>query len=240
MTKDVGLKIIIVLLAVMVVSLTAALIIMNSEDKDVGNDTTVTEKPSDKDTTASDTESTDTTTPDTTEPDTTESSEPDESTSPSETTPPAQTTPPESTTPPETTEPEETAEPSGPNAPEGFERSKSFRSSTGTSLNVRADVKAFERDGRAYVKVELYLEHYSISIGAKSGQLSLGETTVKFKTSPISQSENVKTSTLLYSYESEIQYGETVSVAAEIDFVSVNYSGKALGVVALDGILVAE
>ena len=42
-----------------------------------------------------------------------------------------------------------------------------IKSNTGVSVNLRADVTAYTLDGKTYLTVELYLEHYSISLKSR-------------------------------------------------------------------------
>ena len=84
------------------------------------------------------------------------------------------------------------------------------------SLNLRADVTAYEENGKVYLKVDLYLEHYSINVKSKNGVITVGDNEITFKTSAIKVDENKKTTTLLASEIFEVTYGETVNIKADL------------------------
>ncbi len=241
MKIDVAVKIIIVLLVIMIVSLAAALIIINKDEKPDSDVTTESQK---ADTTESDTTKGDTTAPESTTPD--ESDPPVSSTEPNTTTKPTETEPP--TTEPPTTEPPVTEPPvteppvTEPpvDIPSDLLVEKSFYSDTGKSIALRADVKAYEKDGKVCLRVDLYLEHYSISIKSKAGTLFIGDKELDFTSDPISYDDNkTKGKTLLYSYETEVEYEETVSVAAELD-IRMTYGGTKYDTISLDGTVTVE
>lgn len=222
MKIDVAVKFIIVLLVIMIVSLAAALIIMNN-----GNDGEKETKPT-----------VTTTAADTTKPDTTttpnQTTTPDATTTPEVTTTPEQTTTPEVTTTPEATlAPDETEPPV--NTPDEVILTKSILSNTGVKLNLRADVTAFNKDGKTYLTVELYLEHYSIGINARyNNLLVIDGVEYEFSTKKISQEDNVKGETLIYAKTVEVELGDTVSVEATFNS-KMTYSG-----VKLDSITLAD
>jgi hypothetical protein len=118
-------------------------------------------------------------------------------------------TEPVTTTPPETDPPLV-----GPEAPEGFSLTKKYETESGTKLNVRAVCNAVRNDnGSVSLTVEVYLIHYSLGMGARNGcRLTINENTVKFSTEKISQTENKKTTTLLFSHTETVPYGEIVDV----------------------------
>lgn len=228
MKVDVAVKFIIVLLVIMIISLTAALIIMKNDDKG-GSETTPAVT---------------TTAPDTTNPNTTttpsQTTTPEATTTPEETTTPEQTTAPDvTTTPEETTAPDVTTAPDEvdpPKIPDGLLIEKSFKSDTGTTLNIRADVTAYEKDGKVYLRVDVYLESYTITLSrAKYGTLTIGGKTFDFKLDPLSVENNKKiVSTLLYSDEAEVTYGETVNIKADFA-VNMTYSKIPLKTITAEG-----
>ncbi|MBO5039571.1 MAG: DUF2909 domain-containing protein [Clostridia bacterium] len=222
MKIDAAVKFIIVLLVIMIVSLGAALLIMNNgDDGDKEKNPSVT-------TTAGDTTNPDSTSPDTTNPDTTT---PDQSTTPGTTTTPDVTTTPEVTTDPDVTTGPDEIDP--PVTPDKLLIEKSFKSDTGVALNLRADVTAYEQNGKAYLTVELYLEHYSISLkGRYDNVLTVDGEEYKFSTDAIKQEENQKGQTLLYTKTIEVESGDTVSVEAVFNS-KVTYSGVKLDTIEL-------
>ena len=216
MKIDAAVKFIIVLLVIMIVSLGAALLIMNN-----GDDGDKEKKPS-VTTTVNDTTKPDSTAPDTTKPDTTT---PDQSTTPGTTTTPEVTTDPDVTTGPDEIDP--------PVTPDKLLIEKSFKSDTGVALNLRADVTAYEQNGKAYLTVELYLEHYSISLkGRYDNVLTVDGEEYKFSTNAIKQEENKKGQTLLYTKTIEVESGDTVSVEAVFNS-KVTYGGVKLDTIEL-------
>ncbi len=225
MKIDVAVKVIIALLIIMIISLAAALIIMNNKDDGGKTTTAVT-------TTAGDTTDPDsTTTPQNT-------TTPDNTTTPNQTTTPDQTTTPEvTTTPDQTTTPDNTTSPdeTDPDIPDGLLLEKSIKSDTGIALNLRADVSAYEQDGKVYLTVSLYLEHYSISINAKyDNSLVIGGEEFKFSTDAIKQEENTKSQTLLCTETVEVEHGDTVSIEASFNS-KLTYSGVKLDNIELAG-----
>ena len=223
MRVDAAVKFIIVLLVIMIVSLATALIILNNDDGEKETTPAVTTKaPS-------------TTKPDTTAPETTTSGEtttPEVTTTPEITTTPNVTTTPGTTTEPDVTEPD--VVPPSPDVPNGLSVEKSFRSNTGVSLNIRADVKAYEKDGKAYVRVDVYLEHYSITIKARNGVITVGNKEITFKTDALNVSLDEKTETLLATKEIEVEYGESVKVKVDLES-NVTYAGKKLDRIVAEG-----
>ncbi len=218
MRNDIALKVIIVLLIIMIISLTSALVITNDNDEEKTPPTVTTTV---GDTTKPDT----TTTPDNT-------TTPSQTTTPDVTTPPSQTTTPEQTTTPDnTTAPDET----DPDIPDGLLLEKSIRSDTGVAINLRADISAFGQDGRVYLTVNLYLEHYSIGINGRSDNiLVIGGEEFKFSTDPIRQEANTKSETLLCTKTIEVEYGDTVSIEATFNS-NLTYSGVRLNTIDLSG-----
>ena len=140
--------------------------------------------------------------------------------------PPAQTTdtPPTGTgTPPAgtgTKEPDTTA-PSGGTVPDGFRLKKSFSSGTGTSLNIRADVRG-EKDaatGKVKVTVLLYLDYRSLYLGGrKNCRLSLGDVSEVFTVPGIHEDSAEEHSQFIASVERLCDYGEKLSLYAKVPF----------------------
>ncbi len=204
MKIDVAVKFIIVLLVIMIVSLSVALIILNNDDGEKETKPAVTTKA-----------------PLTTKPDTT----------PEETTTPETTTTPKTTEKPDTTEPDQV---DPPVVPDGLSVEKSFRSNTGVSLNLRADVKAFEKNGKAYIRVDVYLEHYSINANPRKGTIVIGDEKFSFVTGSLIDSSTQKTETLLVSKEAEVGYGEVVDIKVDLES-NITYGGKMLEHIVAEG-----
>ena len=158
---------------------------------------------------------------------------PDVTTTPEITTTPEVTTTPEETTAPDTTTAPDEIDP--PKAPDNVLVKKSLKSDTGVSLNLRADVTAFSEDGKAFITAHIYLEHYSIGINARYDNiLVIDGVEYKFSTKKLSQSENVKGETLLYSKTVEVEYGKTVSIEATFN-IKMTYGGVKLETINISG-----
>ena len=117
-------------------------------------------------------------------------------------------------------------------------------SDTGTYLNLRADWVATKAWGEEdyTVKVDLYLEHYSIYLSAREG-LSLGvnNSVLLYNTDVIScEEDDVLRSTLLTSYEIRIDaeklQTEGFSIEAQLPFNGI-YAGKNISVISLGEIV---
>lgn len=210
MRIEVAVKVIIVLLVVLILSLVAALLLMqNAEEETPGETTETTVSVSDSETSAETDEPADTT------PDSTEATQPEdtkpEDTKPEDTKP--EDTKPEDTKPedtkPEDTKPEDTE-------PEEIVLRETFKTDSGTVLNLRAVVTGAKMgDGRIRLTVSLYLDHYSISFGARSDcRIAIGDTEKRFSVPALSQSEEKATATLLQTLEAIVNEGETVTIRA--------------------------
>jgi len=215
MRIEVAVKVIIVLLVVLILSLVAALLLMqNAEEEIPGETTETTVSVSDSETSAETDEPADTT------PDSTEDTQP-EDTKPEDTKP--EDTKPEDTKPedtkPEDTKPEDTRpEDTKPEdtEPEEIVLRETFKTDSGTVLNLRAVVTGAKMgDGRIRLTVSLYLDHYSISFGARSDcRIAIGDTEKRFSVPALSQSEEKATATLLQTLEAIVNEGETVTIRA--------------------------
>ncbi len=198
-------RIVMILLVIIATTLVAALlIIVKNENNPVG-----TEKPK-QTTTAPDMTEPDITTPaDTTKP---------EGTTPEITTPEITTpeiTTPEGTTTPEDTTPEDTTPNVDKIAPDDFSLKKTFSSDSGTFLNLKAVLTANEEGGMVRVKVELYLDHYSLFLGARTGcKLTFGSVDSTFSVDKFELEENVRHLTPLHVIEGIFAYGETYDLYA--------------------------
>ena len=150
-----------------------------------------------------------------------------------DTTNPDTTTTPEQTTAPNTTSPDEI---DPPELPEGIFVEKSFKSDTETTLNIRADVIAYENDGKYFVRVDVYLESYTITLSrAKYGVLTIGEKEFEFKLNKLSVENNKKiVSTLIYSNEVEVAYGEVVDIKADFA-INMTYKNVKLETITAEG-----
>ena len=69
------------------------------------------------------------------------------------------------------------------------------------------------------------LEHYSMSVRARNGSLVIGERFVPFYVDELRISENVFAETVIYTFEDEFEYGETLDI-----FIEYPYNGKYAGV----------
>lgn len=216
MSIETAVKFIIVLLVILIVTLTAVFFLVNRDDTDPEGETTsvTTTAPS---TTGQKPTTSDGATsggPATTTPQGSGSDAP-ATTDPIGTTPegsdPVGTTPegsdPVGTTPGLT-------EPTLP-APEDFTFYGSYLSESGTALNLRAEVVAYATEsGQVKVKVELYLDHFSLYLGTRNGcSLTVGGVTETFSSEAI-RHDGGRTSTLITSIEMFCGYGETLTLEA--------------------------
>lgn len=201
MRIETAIRIVIVLLVIIVTALVAALFIIKNEGEPHGTETAPQT----------------TTEPSTTEPDkTTPSGTTDpEVTSPEATTPEV-TTPTGTTTPEITTTPDESTTDEGDKiAPDDFSLKKTFSTDTGTFLNLKAVLTANEEGGKVRVKVELFLDHYSLFMGARNGcKLSFGDVNETFSVDKFELEENIHYITPLHVIEGTFEYGETYDLYA--------------------------
>lgn len=224
MRIETAVKAIIVLLVILILSLGTALILMNrAENADDGSDTVTT------DGVTTDAGTTDTVTVDGTEADGT-TAEPPATDEPPATEPPA--TEPPATDPPITISPI----PPEPLAPDSGKTvfTQTLKTDTGTVLNLRAELTGVRQaDGKIRLTVSLYLDHYSISFGSRSGcTLSVGQTTKTFTVPSVMQDEEKASATLLQTLEVTVSDGETVTVGASYPARAV-YAGVEIPVLSL-------
>lgn len=132
-----------------------------------------------------------------------------------------------------TTDPSETTtsggviEPSETGNVGSFTKNVIFTSGTSTSLNLRAECHAESNgDGKATVKVNVYLDHQTLYLGArKDCVLKVGDKTVKFDL-PLIEEESIELqSKYLASAEITVTAGSTVSVYASIPYNG-TYAGQ--------------
>ena len=221
MKIDVAKKLITVLLIILIVTLALTLFLIaktgDDEPAETDTETTVADTDDGADTSDTDTDAPDTTVggqDGTTASDTTaaDTAKPD-------------TTAPETSAPPVTTAPVDPP-PATNLAPAGFSLSKTFSSESGAAINTRAVCTATRNsDGSVALTVEVYLVHYSLGIGQRTGKLKVGDTTVKFTTERISQSKNEKTYTHLYTFTDTYTYGETLDIHVTLP-VNVTYGSE--------------
>lgn len=174
--------------------------------------------------------STDTDPDDTDDPD--ETDDPADSTTPGVTdsvspgtTEPPVVDPPIVTDPP-VTEPPVTEDPNANKAPVGFTLDKTFTTDTGVRLNLIAECHATRNaDGSVNLTVELYLDHRSLSMGARNCVLTVGDTTKEFVCDRIRQDDNTPSRPLLQSVSGTFAYGETVKIYAKVPVGLTNYGG---------------
>ena len=245
MRIEVAVKVIIVLLIILILSLVAALLLMqNAEEETPGETSEATVSVSDSETSAETDEPADTT------PDSTEATQPEdtkpEDTKPEDTKP--EDTKPEDTKPedtkPEDTKPEDTkpedTEPEDTEPAEIVLR-KTFKTDTGTVLNLRAAVTGAKLgDGKIRLTVSLYLDHYSISFGARSDcRLAVGDTEKVFTTPALQQTEEKATATLLQTVEIVVNEGETVMIRASYPARAV-YAGVSIQTLTIEEALTVQ
>lgn len=198
MRMESAVKIIIVLLCILIVSVGAMLILTKNQGEE---ETSAPEATTAAPTVGSSTE----------EPNVSTTDEEPITTTPPVTTP--ELTVPDTTVPPETTLPP-VVPPMG-DVPEDFAMERTFRSESGTYLNLRAELTAVVEDGNVKVTVSLYLEHYSLFLGARSGgYLSIGDDRSGFVSPKIALEENVKSSTLLVTHIAFFEYGDQIALNA--------------------------
>ncbi len=222
-----AIKVIVVLLLILIALLTALLIITSVTDKD-RND------PDGTDSTSSST-TVGTTAPDTTdtEPSGTTAggtTAPDGTTSATDTTAPSGTT----TEPTGTTTADDQKDPPSVTAPEGFTMSKILTTDSGTGLNLRAEIRGEEQDGRVKVTVLLYLDYYSIYIGARNGcKLSIDDVSETFTMNAIEEENDEKHSMYICHAEKLCDYGESVDIYARVP-VRITYAGVEIEYLEID------
>ena len=218
MKIEIARKLIMVLLVILIISIGLTMFLIHKaenpgtpEDSDPLSDVTDTE-PEDTD------EPTGTTTPGMTD-----------SVSPGTTEPPV-VDPPIVTDPPVTnppiTDPPVTEDPNANKAPVGFTLDKTFTTDTGVRLNLIAECHATRNaDGSVNLTVELYLDHRSLSMGARNCVLTVGDTTKEFVSERIRQDDNTPSKPLLQSVSGTFAYGETVKIYAKVPVGLTNYGG---------------
>ncbi len=209
MKTDTAVKIIIVLLVIMIASVVGLLLIVNNEQKPLpGPVTTEADKSTES--------------PSTGEPSTQSPVTGAPSTQSPVTEPPA-TQPPESgeTEPPVTQPPVSSENPGGT-----VDISETYTTDTGTALNMKAKINAMTSEsGKVTVSIEVVLEHYSMSVRARNGSLIIGDRLVPFYVDELRIPDNVYAETLLFTFEDEFEYGETLDI-----FIEYPYGGKYGGI----------
>lgn len=159
------------------------------------------------------------------EPETTPTPQPVQTQSAPETPTPESTAAPTETP---TPEPEETRLPEESAAPQDeLVSSGDFRSDTGSKLNLKVEWAAYDRaDGQRELRLKVYVESYSIGIGARSGTLSvLGEVS-SFRSSPIDHTGDDIALSFIYEKAVTVPQDATeLAVAVKWDYDGV-YSGK--------------
>lgn len=204
MNIESAVKFIIVLLVILIVTLTAVFLLLRNDGSGSGEPSVTTTAPLV-------TEPGGVTTPSATTP--SQTTDPQGSGSD-----PATTTDPVGTT-ADPTDPIGTTTPVGTDpavkAPEDFTFYGSYLSESGTALNLRAEVIAYATEsGQVKVKVELYLDHFSLYLGTRNGcRLSVGSASETFTSQAISH-DGDRTSTLMNSIELFCNYGETITLEA--------------------------
>ncbi len=136
-------------------------------------------------------------------------------TSPPVTNPPV--TNPPVTNPPVTDPPPET-EPPTPVAPTSFSFRQTYKTDSGTKLNLRAVcVGTRNADGTVSLSVELYLDHNSLYMGRRTGaKLTVGGHEETFAVEAIRQESYAASSTLIHSYTGRFTYGEKVDLYVRV------------------------
>jgi hypothetical protein len=216
MKIEIAKKLIMVLLVILIISIGLTMFLIyktgnsgNPEVTDPLSGSTDTEPDETDDTD----EPTGTTTPGNTDP-----------VSPGTTEPPA-VDPPVVTDPP-VTNPPVTEDPNANKAPAGFTLDKTFTTDTGVRLNLIAECHATRNaDGSVNLTVELYLDHRSLSMGARNCVLTVGDTTKEFVSDRIRQDDDTPSRPLLQSVSGTFAYGETVKIYAKVPVGLTNYGG---------------
>lgn len=131
-----------------------------------------------------------------------------------------------------TPEPEPTATPEPePHGTRTLNQSGSFKSDTGTKLNLIVDYAVTSKDDSTLsVKVNVYVESYSLEIGSRSGNtIFVNGQGYGFVSNPINHTDNNKTQkTLITTVTIDVPaaIGETVNIPISVDW---NYRGSYSG-----------
>lgn len=134
----------------------------------------------------------------------------------------------EPTTAPETPAPAESEIPE-PQGTRTLNQSGSFASDTGTNLNIIAEYSITSKDDSTlYVRINVFVNSYSVNIGQRSGTISVNGQPYSFTSSSISYSgdsmKKTQITTALVEVPAEI--GETLEIPISVDW---NYRGAYSG-----------
>lgn len=121
--------------------------------------------------------------------------------------------------------------------------SGSFRSDTGTNLNMLVKWSASAKDNdEVNVKFDVYLTSYSIGVGARVGTLTVDGTSRSFSTEGIDISNNKSvTETLIHSESVSVpvEFGKTVSIPVSVSWIyNGSYNGKDLETVTAEDVII--
>ena len=94
------------------------------------------------------------------------------------------------------------------------------------TLKLRAVCHAESKgDGKATVKVDLYLDYQKLYIGSREGTLTVGDKTVKFTVPEITSDDEGHHSMLISTVELQTQAGATITIKGVMPYNG-TYSGK--------------
>lgn len=113
--------------------------------------------------------------------------------------------------------------------------SGSFKSDTGTSINVRTDWSYEDQGSMRSVKIRIYLECGTISVSQRNDNtLTVNGKTIIYNTEPLKYTEKVRHETLIYEYTFLANKGETIDVEATWHFRG-TYSGVRIETIVCSG-----